>query len=96
MSASLARSGLGGLAILGALCAASGSRAGFGTPRVDVRDVAGGTAAAQSPSDASGQAPAKRYARLDRARCEAELARRGIPFAHVDDARGILAPVRLS
>jgi len=52
--------------------------------------------AAQSPSDASGQAPAKRYARLDRVGCEAELARRGISFAHVDDARGVLAPVRLS
>jgi hypothetical protein len=41
------------------------------------------------------EAPALRYARLDRHACEAELGRRGIPFSSVDEARGVLAPVRL-
>lgn len=41
-------------------------------------------------------APASRYARLDRAACEAELGRRAIAFSRVDEARGVLAPVRLS
>jgi hypothetical protein len=40
-------------------------------------------------------APALRYARLDRVACENELERRGIPFSPVDEARGVLAPVRL-
>src|ERR1700688_261599 len=40
-------------------------------------------------------APALRYGRLDRVACENELERRGIPFARVDEARGVLAPVRL-
>lgn len=39
--------------------------------------------------------PAQRYARLDRDACEAELGRRGIRFERVDEARGVLAPVRL-
>ena len=40
-------------------------------------------------------APALRYGRFDRATCEAELERRGVPFSRVDEARGVLAPVRL-
>jgi hypothetical protein len=40
-------------------------------------------------------APALRYGRLDRVSCETELDRRGIPFSRVDEARGVLAPVRL-
>jgi hypothetical protein len=40
--------------------------------------------------------PAVRYASLDRARCEAELTRRGISFSRVSEARGVLAPVRLT
>src|SRR5258708_8145608 len=39
--------------------------------------------------------PAERYARLDREQCETELAQRAIPFERVDEARGVLAPVRL-
>jgi hypothetical protein len=39
---------------------------------------------------------AYRYAQLDRDTCEAELARRAIPFTRVDDARGVLAPIRLT
>jgi hypothetical protein len=40
-------------------------------------------------------APAARYAGLDRAGCEDELARRSIAFRRVDQARGVLEPVRL-
>lgn len=40
--------------------------------------------------------PAARYGNLDRATCEAELHRRQIPFAVVAQARGVLAPVRLT
>ena len=40
--------------------------------------------------------PAFRYAKLDRVSCEAELARRSIPFTPIEDARGVLAPLRLS
>ena len=39
--------------------------------------------------------PARRYAALDLATCEAELGRRKISFARVPSARGVLAPVRL-
>jgi hypothetical protein len=41
------------------------------------------------------ETPAARYARLDRAACEAELERRAIPYATAE-ARGVLAPVRLT
>jgi hypothetical protein len=47
------------------------------------------------PPDAE-QAPAVRYAGLDRAACFTELGRRGIAFTPVDEARGVLAPVRLT
>lgn len=40
--------------------------------------------------------PAARYAALDRAACEAELHRRHIGFERVAEARGVLAPVRLT
>jgi hypothetical protein len=40
--------------------------------------------------------PAVRYARLARNECEAELTRRSIPFVRVNEARGVLAPVRLT
>src|SRR5262245_22842956 len=39
---------------------------------------------------------ASRYAALDRAACESELARRSISFDRVVEARGVLAPVRLT
>jgi hypothetical protein len=71
----------GGLLATALLCAAPASRAGFvGEPR-------------EPDPDAS---PAVRYARLDRAGCETELGRRAIPFTRVDEARGVLAPIRLS
>ncbi len=49
----------------------------------------------QVPRDVS-QTPAARYGRLDRGSCEAELQRRHVPFAAVGQARGVLAPVRLT
>ena len=72
---------LGGLLATALLCAAPASRAGF------VGDL--------TPPDPEAS-PAVRYGRLDRATCEAELGRRGIPFTRVGEARGVLAPVRLA
>ena len=40
--------------------------------------------------------PAYRYAQLDRPACETELTRRGIGWISAGDARGVLAPVRLT
>jgi hypothetical protein len=54
--------------------------------------VASRVAFAANPSDT----PAFRYAQLDRASCEAELTRRSVPWVAVDEARGVVAPVRLS
>jgi hypothetical protein len=48
-----------------------------------------------TPDDAQAT-PAFRYANLDRTACEAELTRRAIPFAREAEARGVLAPVRLT
>jgi hypothetical protein len=44
---------------------------------------------------APGTAAALRYAALDRATCEAELAARGASFERVESARGVVAPIRL-
>jgi len=46
-------------------------------------------------SSTSGTPTATRYAAMDRASCEAELGRRGIAFERVDEARGVVAPLRL-
>ena len=56
------------------------ARAGFGAP----------------PVSSAEEGPAQRYGRLDRDACEAELENRGIPFVPVGEARGVLAPVRLT
>src|SRR5215469_11748128 len=40
--------------------------------------------------------PARRYAQLDRDACEAELTKRQVPFVRVNEARGVLAPVRFT
>jgi hypothetical protein len=50
--------------------------------------------AATTTSEPGRQAPAQRYARLNRAACEAELARRRIHFTTVGEARGVLEPER--
>lgn len=59
------------------------ARAGFGAP----------LASTDSPAE---DWPAQRYGRLDRDTCEAELESRGVPFVPVGEARGVLAPVRLT
>jgi hypothetical protein len=41
-------------------------------------------------------AMASRYAALDRPSCEAELNRRHIPYERVGEARGVIAPLRLT
>lgn len=43
-----------------------------------------------------GEPAASRYASLDRETCEAELARRRIPYERVGEARGVIAPLRLT
>ena len=65
--------------------------------------VAGPTESEEDPAadepevpDASGPAAASRYAALDRPSCEAELGRRGIAFDRVPEARGVVAPLRLT
>lgn len=85
-SARLTR-GLGALLVAGIACVAPQARAAFG--------VLPATAAMPDPMP-EGDAPAQRYGRMDRAACEEELARRDIPFTPVDEARGVLAPVRLT
>ncbi|MGO9837903.1 MAG: extensin family protein [Polyangiaceae bacterium] len=83
MGGRLARGGLAGLVGLWVACAAPMSHAGFGLP-------------VQSAPPAVADVPAERYGHLDRTACETELKRRSIPFASVDQARGVLAPVRLT
>ena len=71
---------LGSILVVTALaCSATHARAGFGIPSDSVRQ----------------EGNAQRYGRLDRNACEGELRDRGIPFARVDEARGVLAPIRL-
>src|SRR5258708_38840879 len=78
----VARLGLGLALGIFAICAASHARAGFGAP----------------PSDwpNTGDGPARHYAGLDRVACEAQLSQRGVSFVHIEEARGVLAPVRLN
>ncbi|MBX3229546.1 MAG: extensin family protein [Labilithrix sp.] len=47
------------------------------------------------PPAADGVAAASQYAALDRATCEGELRHRKIAFTRVEEARGVVAPVRL-
>jgi hypothetical protein len=82
MGRCVARLGLGAALGLFATCTVSHARAGFGAPPGDLPEIADG--------------PARRYAGLDRAACEGQLTQRGISFVHIEEARGVLAPVRLS
>jgi hypothetical protein len=66
---------------------ASHARAGFGIPPSDLS--VGGVGGPNAE-------PARRYASLDKETCEAQLVVRGVPFVRVEEARGVLAPVRLS
>jgi hypothetical protein len=72
--------GLTALVVVAVPFGASRARAGFGAP----------------PDAAPGPGPAERYAELDRAHCEAALARRDVAFVRVEGAKGVLAPVRLT
>jgi hypothetical protein len=71
-------------------CVAPEASAGFGAPSV-VPDPP-----PRLPVFLGGEAPALKYARLERGACETELTRRGVAFTVVDSARGVLAPVRLT
>jgi len=57
--------------------------------------VAAGGDGLEAPIDPTAT-PAYRYAQLDRATCEAELGRRGIPWTPAGESRGVLAPLRLT
>jgi hypothetical protein len=60
-------------------------------------DPTPGESLAPPPTLEHGGVPiASRYAGLDRSRCEAELAARHIPHERVGEARGVLAPLRLT
>jgi hypothetical protein len=72
-----------GLAALVAMAIAGGAgraRAGFGAPAYPSLELG----------------PAQRYGGLERDACEKQLVERGIPFVRVEEARGVLAPVRLN
>lgn len=75
-----------GLVGLACACVCRPAGAGLGAP----------VALPNPPPEGFGDAPALRYGRLDRAACETELARQSVPFVRVDEARGVLAPVRLT
>ncbi len=84
------------LASLAALAISQPARAGFGLPPA-IRPVPA-TLRLESRDDTS-PPPAERplrYGALDREPCEAELARREIPFVPVDEARGVRFPIRLT
>jgi hypothetical protein len=68
------------LLVIALACRATHARAGFGIPSDSARP----------------ESAAQRYGRLDRDACEGELRQRGIAFARVDEARGVLAPIRLA
>lgn len=48
-----------------------------------------------APPAADGVVNAVHYARLDRETCESELKKRGIAYTRVEEARGVVAPLRL-
>jgi hypothetical protein len=83
----LARTPQASLVVLAIACAAPPSNAGFGAPST------------LPPSGPYGSVvpavPALRYAHFTRAACEAELTRRGVAFTRVEQARGVLEPLRI-
>jgi hypothetical protein len=82
MGRDFARLGAPGALFVAMALSGSHARAGFAAPP-----------AHGEPFD---EGPAQRYGRLDREACEAELTQRAIPFVRVEEARGVLAPVRLT
>jgi hypothetical protein len=85
MGRPFARLGVGAALAIAVASGASGARAGFGAP----------SSTSESARSQDNGGPARTYADLDRTACEAQLAQRNVPFVRVDDARGVLAPVRL-
>jgi hypothetical protein len=85
MRGGLLRTALGATVLAASAFVTHESHAAFGAPEVmpDRILLPDGT-------------PALRYGRMDRTLCESELQRRAIPFTAVDEARGVLAPVRLA
>jgi hypothetical protein len=81
-----ARTAKGALFVLAIACAAPSSNAGYGAP---------GFAPPTGPYLPRPTPPVQRYAALDREACEAELVRRRVAFTRVDEARGVLEPLRL-
>jgi hypothetical protein len=79
-----------------ALAASLSSFAWSSTGDVEGWQTPVGQAEAVSVPADFGATPAVRYAGFDRTRCEAELAHRSIAHARVSDARGVLAPIRLT
>lgn len=65
--------------------------AGALTAATDARAI-GGARLTDDPTTS----PAYKYGKLERFQCEAELTRRQVPFQRVAQARGVLAPVRLT
>lgn len=65
-------------------------------PFIEAPGVAVGLSTASAVLPSGGTRPSARYAAMDRPACEAELVHRRIPFDRVDEARGVVAPVRLT
>jgi hypothetical protein len=89
----------GVFAAVAALFASGPANAGFGLPPAltPVPGTLGIPATADVPEvEGARPGPSQRYGAMDRSSCEAELERRGIPFVHVDQARGVLSPIRLA
>lgn len=70
-------------------CASAPAEAGFGAPAFL---PPAGPYRLGAPPPAW---PAERYSRLDKDTCETELGARGVAFRAVDEAHGVLQPVRL-
>jgi hypothetical protein len=85
--AALAARALAAATMLATLASAPASYAGFGLPPA-LRPV--------PPALALDGVPAERYPGVDRDACEAELERRGVAFARVGEARGVVTPIRLT
>jgi hypothetical protein len=86
MGRHFARRAVGAIVTCAVFGGPTNAGAGFGAPTVVV--------APDDPPDPE-DGPARRYARLGRGDCEAELDTRGISFTRVEGARGVLAPIRL-
>jgi Extensin-like protein C-terminus len=79
-----------------ALSGCAAHEAGRGTSASDPsRSGLGFAFMSHGPEDPT-DSPAYRYGVLDRPSCEAELDRRHVPWTRVGEARGVLAPVRLT